>query len=468
MSTKPIIPENLKKYIDLNNFDASIQNIIKKKFNWQHFISNTKLCLILCDLICEYQNSNNISRETFDVFIEYVINELPSFSFKSIDVLVSTLCMLFKCFAVSLNHLRFLLRYSHFDVCYKNINVVNFNDIIKLAINTRLKYGCFVGYNDNDILIDIIFDKCIIDGDIIMNLCKCRSFEVAEKLADIIDNSGVIIDDKLKSICMIKACKSLPYTKKVIVSLEKKGIEINSQHLAIICKYCNNESIEYILQQTRLPIDHNHFIAVLCGMQFSKENYNKNQQYYRFSKCYLHWVPHYEKTKMDSLIKYGFVLTYDDVMCAAKLSIEIPDIDRFGIVCDKKMLELCESYKFYPNYKFIDLAPEMFELRMMCTKGTKANIGKFIKKHKLVPDSKCMENAASFKNNMVKYKLLECYGGVTTLNCVINCAWELKNNNFLMYLVKSFENVYNAEINALKNEVSELKKQLNEKNNEEK
>ena len=65
------------------------------------------------------------------------------------------------------------------------------------------------------------------------------------------------------------------------------------------------------------------------------------------------YIPGYSREKMELLINNGYVPDYDDVYYGIKHKIEIPDISRFNIKLDKKMLDLCQQLNFYPvTYTF--------------------------------------------------------------------------------------------------------------------
>lgn len=458
---------------DYTFFDDKLQDLMRRNFCYDLLSNNIRppFCNTVCNYLSNYHKTGGkISQQTFDVFMKYISTNNCVCTGDCCHVnnnciakcrteLICTMTELLKYCIISLDNFNFLLKYPAFDQCYTNI--INNDEYIKIIVRRKFKYSCFLKY-ENIVLIDYVFQKCSMNSNSISILCKSRSYDVTKNLVTVIEN----FEGQLSNDCMNNACKSLPYTKQIISALEKKGLQIKSEHLAIVCKYCNIESIEYILQQTRLPIDHNHFVAVLNAELPSAELPS-----YDFIKKVARWVPKYEMEKMELLIKYGFVPTRNDIIYAIKLSKEIPNIDRFGIICDKEILELCWHYDFYPNYNFVDVTSEMISLQKLCLTEKKAEISKLIKEKKIFPDDKCMENACKFKNNITTYKALENFGGVTTFNCVKNCAKEFRNNNFLIYLMNSFENIYKGEIdgykdkiNNLENKVIDLEKQLKTNN----
>ena len=153
--------------------------------------------------------------------------------------------------------------------------------------------------------------------------------------------------------------------------------------------------------------------------------------------------------KMEILIHYGYKPDYKDLYFGAQYKAEIPNISRFNIKLDQKLLDKCWDYDFYPKYNFKLVSNEMLQLQQMCDSRAKVKIRNYIKKHDLKPDRKCMENACKYKNNKEVLDVLVSKGGKYTIKCIENCASQFKANNTLMTIIREFKKHHEENIKRI-------------------
>lgn len=432
--------------------------------------TKNEICTSICKLINEcYANNKSITEDTFTTIMTYITKKPHYYQYsnnsclqKNPSLIADTLSLLFKHYLPINSMLGELVKIQVYDVCYKNFNLnpkfVTFdNTQIDLIIKNRLEFSC--GTDDTE-LVDVLIKNMEITKDNLYKLCDCRSTVLSFVLSSIIDK----FSEEITTDFMDKSCESLPYTKYTVQSLLNRGLQFTSKHLNIVCAKGNSESIEYVLQLSRIPLTREHYKSLVTSKNYSKkiDDYDTSVRYWRQTPKEDLWVNGYTLDKMEMLIKYGYKPDYEDVEYGIKHKVEIPGVDRFDIKLDKKLLELSWDNDFYPQYKFDCIEPSMVELQKLC-KGKKLRDMKLlIKNNKLTPDRKCMENISCFKNNNQIYDYMILSGGQVTYKCIKNCTKEMNNNHFLTKLVDSFEIVYNEEITNYQNRITDLENQIKE------
>lgn len=109
---------------------------------------------------------------------------------------------------------------------------------------------------------------------------------------------------------------------------------------------------------------------------------------------------------IETLLKYNYKLTYQDVLDATELYIQIDNIEKYNINFDSKFLEICSGVGFYPNYKH-NIKADVKCLQKECVKsGNLTSIKELVNKLHIKPDAICMQNACKFRSNLQTIKFL--------------------------------------------------------------
>lgn len=339
----------------------------------------------------------------------------------------------------------------HFPIYDDSIIHLNLNMATMIMITQRLSSN----YNINN---NTILEKCIIknidlnnfDHSIIKHLCKCKSDTIAIFVANIIDK--IQLDNTTEVFNVVY--NNLPYSKPIILSLINKGCIITNQHILDVIHIGDIESIKFIMEiansQNKLTLSKEYFNVLMSGSKTCNGNVNKcsildtyildddndiecmcsgdcecippylelvvlqldeNYEYHTRVK-----YPLYDPKILELFVEYGYVIDKDDVMLSIKHKHEIPNIESY-VTLDEEFLRLCHDHNFYPNYDFKCIPKELLELQKLCNIKRLPSVRAHIKKHKIVPDSICMENACKIKNNDKIIQLLVDSGGVVTAKC---------------------------------------------------
>lgn len=468
-------------------FDEQIEQLCMKKCTHQDYCysgNKTSVCDLLCNTINEcYAYDGVLSDKAIELFLNYICakSQYTYWNQRCCCImnkskLSNVLSLLFNQYFPKRELFNILIEIIQYDQCYysfsSNPNFTTFPEqYIDTIIEKRLEFSC--SDTDNS-LANLLIKHTEITKENIFKLCGCMNYSISAQLASIIDKFADTFDDSF----LVKACNGLPYTRQTIEALLNRGLQLNKNHLVIVCSKCDVQSIEYILQKSRISITKEHFQAIITSRHYNKEtkviknpkqdDESSDDQDYSFrygknnKKTVSGYINGYSNEKSELLIKYGYIPDYSDIEFGIKNKVEIYGIERFDIVLDKKLLELCWDNDFYPQYKFDCIQPEMVELQKICKTRKLAELKKIIKTHSLVPDRKCMENAACFKTNLQAYKILCDAGGKITYLCIKNCASQLNNNYYLVQLVNDFESIYNNNNKEYQNKITELEKQITE------
>nr|QBK88742.1 MAG: hypothetical protein LCMiAC01_04240 [Mimivirus LCMiAC01] len=390
-------------------------------------------CSIICKQITDLEKTGHVFTSALvDRFIEYINKPHVSYYYscfyhysKDIKEVINSMSL--TC-VFSANHIKALVKFLR--------NTGNFlMDIIRRQIKQHK-----IQFTDTS-AIDILklaktfdFRKMIMENTpitplllnyLINNDYKCVTKEMIK------DNICVLNADVLCNLC-----KKLPASEEIIIMIisASKDIKIDNECLKIVCRHCSVEAIRFILDYKIIP--NKDIFNALC--------LNRNKFH----------------TKIEDLIQYGFIPDYTDVAYALNHTLYIPDIERFNIQADKKLLEICWKNNMYPPYKFDCIKPEMIEFEKLCANKYIYLLRQFINKHNIIPDTKCMENACNHVKNLEALKLLVKHGGKITSQCIKNNMSYVNLNSTSSYIINTYIENNNKEINDLKKKIIELEEKV--------
>ena len=416
-----------------------------------------KICSDVANLIIK---NNGCSKQNYSKFIDYIIKESTDYygrtntscCLKNCNEIKNSVQFIFKSYFPSANQFYKLLKYPDLDSCYISLEDQNFkyykHDYIKVFVQIINEMENVLRKPE---LITHMAKHIESNEENLNVMIECKNEPFAEFTSQLIDKYEGSLDDNMITI----ACRSLPHSKSIINSLMNRGMKLDSQHLEIVCSSGDAKSIEFILAVSKMPVKPIHFKKLIE----SQKKKPKNQRYY-----WKNLPDEYESLctpeKIDILIKHGYKIDYSDVELSITNKQIIPNIEKFNIVLDKKLLKRCWANNFYPPYKFNCIDQEMVELQKICSDHNLSNIRSFINKYKLVPDEKCMDNASKLKSNHKTLELLVSKGGVVDLKCIENSAKLVKSNTALLYLIKEFKTNNDKEIQTYKDKIKELEESI--------
>lgn len=409
----------------------------------------------VCDNIGEkilniLRKGKNIDENVFNLYIDYITKNTYPYSnayqdykciCKNKDMIKKYLMEMFTYITPTNNQIAKIIEYNYFDDCFKeldNSKVIFNNSIIDVIIKERLKKNC-----NSKILIDILLKFMPITYNNLSKLVNIKNDYLLFMLSGIIDKVSIKFDN---NDILHEACSSLPQSIQVISALISRGLVLDSKCLEIVCEKCSIKAIKYVLENGRINITKNHFQKLINTTSYYEGNYTQE--------------------KMELLINYGYKLDYDDIIYSIKRQKEIPNVDRFNIKLDQKVLELCWEHDFYPNYKFDCISEEMIQLEKLCLTRQLTKIKKHIENFNLVPDRKCMENACNSRTNGKIVDYLISKGGKINIKCILKSAYILAHSAFLIDIIKSFEKNNNEYIAKLENHIVKLGGKLSDVSND--
>ena len=167
---------------------------------------------------------------------------------------------------------------------------------------------------------------------------------------------------------------------------------------------------------------------------------------------------------IDMFIRYGYDLTYDDMLYALSKGVIIGEnIQRFNFNFDSKYFAICATIGNYPYVKLC-ASVDMGTLIVHCRRAGNSNlkdIRKIVKQGKLIPDASCMQEACQVRSNSVTIKYLVSAGGIITIECLENYI-KYYGDQTLQYLINEFKNnnettLKKAPLKNENNEVSDVK-----------
>jgi hypothetical protein len=221
--------------------------------------------------------------------------------------------------------------------------------------------------------------------------------------------------------------KAIEDTVKLVSTLISSGVQVTPECLKHACKTHNTDLVTMFLENKVNP-DKTCFDACF-------ESIKDDYYYSRYSSR----RTENEKTIVsiiNSLIKYGYHLTYDDVALATRNKIKLT-CDISHIKFDEKFMELCSEVSFYPYV--LDVKPSITCLVKECSKAGNLTGVKQMVKMGLVPTNECIEKACSLKNNIATIKYLTSQGASINLECVKNIVKSVGNRT-LDYIFAEYMN----------------------------
>jgi hypothetical protein len=122
---------------------------------------------------------------------------------------------------------------------------------------------------------------------------------------------------------------------------------------------------------------------------------------------------HYPSNQiLELLIKYGLIVTLDDIGYMLYHQYVLTNLERFNIPYDKELYFVCSQYDFFPDEyqdKFT-IDKNILHLHKMCKTNSFDEIVTFMKDNNLKLDKFCMEflldNSDTFDKILEKYKCM--------------------------------------------------------------
>jgi hypothetical protein len=474
--TTSSIEDNLENANDpIKKINNDIANLLENNCShttYQYNYSGIKIpetCSSICEKIMqlELKNSVNlISEDNVMNFYNYILNVSNKNAYytqyrclsKNVGVFIKILPILFKHFSPPEKLLFEMINERRFDICFKSLllngKFDKFNsNFISTVVNERFNSGHKVT-NDSE-LIDVLIKNIDMTSENLYILCDNRDEELSFILSSIIDKFDGDVDENFLDI----SCKGLPFTKTIINSLLSRGLVLSDKHLKIACSECPYEGIEYVLNVGRVPVQKEHFTALIKSKDTLSYITNPNVVY-NVSRSKIS-KQGYTIEKMNLLFAYGYKPDYNDIKISIINKKEIPNIERFDIVLDKELLELCWDNDYYPPYNFNCIEQSMIKLQMLCNTKKLSEIKSLIKLNNIVPDRKCMENASAFKRNKQIMDVLLANGGKITLKCIKNASTACDGpDSFILSLVNEYEKSLTEEINVYKDRIAQLESHI--------
>ncbi len=342
-----------------------------------------------------------------------------------------------------------ILKYPIFDTCYEKLN----NKVDNLNINDKRYLDTFIrrltsNYTENnDILASFIIKNITLTPEILTRLSVCKSELMASYISGIIDKSNDTFPDEL----IINACSSLPYTKQIIQSLVLRNVPIAEAFIIKVIETCSDDSIEFILNITNKPATKQYFKKLVVNKLNIPDVADRYATIYNKIVCRLNdrydlykinYTSNYTKDKCLILINHGFIPDQDDIKLSIEHHVEIPMIEKFGVVFDETFLKLLQKNQFYPDYNFKCISPELYQLQKLTITRNLPKIRKFLKtNNKLVPDEVCMVNASNVKSNSDTIQLLIDAGGIITKECLDRYSTMLNDHQMSTLLTGFLKNI---------------------------
>lgn len=451
------------------NYDNLIQKLLTQNccHHYNGYNRNdTAVCNEICAKIKEcHQDGLKISDQTFNLLMEYITNQTRygGISYaqyrcinKNQDNLVKLLEQLFKYHIPNPLHIEKLIDLACYDICYISLMSNNKykkieNSTLDIIIKQRLKYSYYLNSNEEtNNLVDFVIKFVDMSLDNLSKLVSCKNEYLSFILSSIIDKSNLEFND---NSILYAACHVLPYSKHVIQSLIGRGLRLDSKCLEIVCLNCPLEGIKYILENGRINVMREHYHKLVESV------IDTNLIEHRFLRRHKLEINEsiYTQEKMELLINYGYIPDYEDIIYSIKHKIEIPNISRFNIKLDQKMLELCWEVDFYPKYKFDCIDLNLLEMQKLCLqKNSLTKIKNLVEYFNIIPDRKCMENACCQKSNSKVVDYLISKKGKITGTCVKNCISKFNGAEFLLDIFNNYEKNNTELITKLQNHIIQL------------
>jgi len=141
---------------------------------------------------------------------------------------------------------------------------------------------------------------------------------------------------------------------------------------------------------------------------------------------------------LDILVKFGYKLTYDDVMFATRYRYEIRNIDYYGIKFDEKFIELCYELNFFPYQNQTNIIPKTKKCLLTLIKyGSKLEKIQELAKH-ITPDIECLEESYNRKEMGIANYLMYNYNLKPNVKCLENACSVYQNETTIHELLTKY------------------------------
>jgi len=379
--------------MSLNNLKSILEACDDCRYGWKRRSSkeknNAKLydCLEISTILD--QISQQLDDNVAQKFFESITNR-ACYTDNSEDLAPITI-QLAEQYMPNEDCLALMIRSSVYDECFKNVVITD--KIIKNFAKFRLKYEG----DDLRKIIDIIIDRMEINITNIAILCRCNNAYLFSKLAIIIDEFDYVFKINL----LYRAYQYYPESRDFVIALEGKGLQFDDYCLEIVCKYCPFDALADVLCKYRITPTSKHFNSIFKLEKPTYHSINNDKV----------------KKKINVLLEHGYQLSRSDVITTIKYGINLPCLDRLGIMFDKEMLDICAQNSFFPDLAYV-VEPKIELLKALCKSYVHSSIIEdVVEKYNLVPDEDCMVYVCS-KYNMPMVKFLISKGGWITPRCM--------------------------------------------------
>lgn len=237
---------------------------------------------------------------------------------------------------------------------------------------------------------------------ILRNSCRYSHTETTKKLLDF-GYSQDIIDESIyknieeERISIYKLCKLLgviPNNETFKIAIEQDYQEIFDECTKIFKFLPDNTHLQIILKSEK----YNFNLVMLDDLMCYKILPTK--QDYDVFMGHRHVT---NQAVLESLIKYGLKLDFDDIKKALKKGIEILHLERFNILYDETLYYWCYVYNTFPYDNLMTIDPHVLNLRKMCRnlKTTIIDFTKYIKENNVMPDKYCFDHACYYNERLL-------------------------------------------------------------------
>jgi hypothetical protein len=229
--------------------------------------------------------------------------------------------------------------------------------------------------------------------------------------------------------------RKVPMSQECFYAIINIG-DINLVKLALLsgAKY-DNTALEYACKNQNLEL-----IKLILSNKVKPTNECFEATIQSYSNGIRYAVPKKTNIKadiIDMLVASGYKVTYENVVMATKLSVELHNFKSLGIELSSKFMEVCASVGFYP-YENCGIKPNLKCLRLECNKSGNLTIIRKLVASGLKPDAKCLSNACKHKSNMQVIRFLIEKGSMKpNLQCLLNSA-TCNYNKTLLFILEEY------------------------------
>uniref|UniRef100_A0A6C0BF70 Uncharacterized protein n=1 Tax=viral metagenome TaxID=1070528 RepID=A0A6C0BF70_9ZZZZ len=231
------------------------------------------------------------------------------------------------------------------------------------------------------------------------------------------------------------------YDESVLEKALRYGGTLDNSLLETCCgssNICMYNIIKFLFSNSILP----------THTSFEKLINNKNINYYLDINAKL-------------FLKYGYNLTYEQLLKLTSKKIKIDNIEKYGIKLDDNYLKVCDKINFYP-YPFDDIEQSDIELMNICY----PHRNKYIIKQGIIPKQRCMRLACSYKNNLSTIETLIESGGKIDIECLQKTIELHTSNRQVTLIFEKFRETLLNDYKLIDKNIVVKKKEVLEKKEE--